>query len=109
MQQALNKIHGKTVILDFYADWCVSCRIMEQNIFQQKDVQTLLKNSMLLRADVTANNRAQQALEKYLQVFAPPTIVFFDRNGNELPNLRIVGEVSKKTFIEKTKHAMQEQ
>ena len=103
LQQALKKAHGKVTLLDFYADWCVSCRIMEQNIFQQRNIPSLLKNIVLLRADVTANNKEQQALQRYLQVFAPPTIIFFNANGQEIKNSRIIGEINKQTFIKKVK------
>ena len=103
LQQVLNKVHGKPVLLDFYADWCVSCKIIAQNIFQQKDVQTLLKNVVLLQVDVTADSDAEQMLEKHLHVFAPPTIIFFDRNGNEIKAARIVGEINRHTFISKVK------
>ncbi len=76
---------------------------MEQNIFQQRTVQTRLKNIILLRANVTANTLKQQALQKYLHVFAPPTIIFFNGRGEEIKNTRIVGEISKQAFIKRIK------
>ena len=99
LQQALQKAHGHYVMVDFYAEWCVSCKIMEQNIFNQADVQQHLHHFILLQADVSANNQNDIALQTYLQVYAPPTIVFFDRRGHEISTARIVGEISKQQFI----------
>lgn len=99
LQQALQKAHGRYVMLDFYADWCVSCKIIEQNVFSQPDVQQRLHDFIILQANVSANNREDIALQKYLRVYAPPTIVFFNRQGHEIPQTRIVGEISKQQFI----------
>lgn len=99
LQQALQKAHGRYVMLDFYADWCVSCKLIEQNVFSQPDVQQSLHPFILLQADVTANSETDIALQKYVQVYAPPTMVFFDGSGHEIPASRIVGEVSKQQFL----------
>ena len=75
---------GKTVMLDFYADWCTYCIKMEDNTFSDARVQQALSNVTVLQADVTANDAADQALLKRFDVFGPPTIIFFDYNGKEI-------------------------
>jgi len=89
------------VLLDFYADWCNSCVIMERTLFSRSDVQKALENVIVLRADLTANNEFDQALLKRFQVIGPPTIIFFNSQGQELTAARIVGEVSAKEFLAK--------
>ncbi|MGD9843594.1 MAG: protein-disulfide reductase DsbD, partial [Steroidobacteraceae bacterium] len=88
---------GKTVMLDFYADWCVSCKEMEKYTFTQASVQQALSSSILLQADVTANNADDQALLKRFGIFGPPTIAFFV-DGNERRNYRVVGYMSAEKF-----------
>lgn len=88
---------GKTVMLDFYADWCVSCKEMEKYTFTQDNVQAVLKDSVLLQADVTANDADDQALLKRFGIFGPPTIAFFV-NGEERRNYRVVGYVKAEKF-----------
>ena len=84
-------------IIDFYADWCVSCKEMERFTFSDKRVQARLAQLQLLRADVTANNVDDRALLKRFDLFGPPGIIFFDRNGKEV--LRVVGYESADTFL----------
>jgi len=84
-------------MLDFYADWCVSCKEMEKFTFSDPRVQAKLKQMNLLRADVTANNTDDQALLKRFSLFGPPGIIFFDRNGKEV--LRVVGYESADKFL----------
>ncbi len=95
----LAKQDGKQVLLDFYADWCASCIAMDKYVFNQPEIQRALSDFVLLRADVTRNNHFDQSVLKRFQVVAPPTMVFFDTNGVELPRQDIVGEVSKKDFL----------
>jgi thiol:disulfide interchange protein DsbD len=99
LQQALEKSRGKMVMIDFYASWCVSCKIIEQNVFNQADVQELLKSMVLLKIDVSANSENDKALQDQFKVFAPPTIVFIDENGKPAPAMRLVGEFSKQEFV----------
>ncbi|MGB8337505.1 MAG: protein-disulfide reductase DsbD [Burkholderiales bacterium] len=90
---------GKTVMLDFYADWCVSCKEMEHDTFVDKNVQAQLKDTVLLQADVTANNDDDKALLKRFGLFGPPGIIFFDGNGNELKGRQVVGYQAPEKFI----------
>jgi len=88
---------GKPSMLDFYADWCVSCKEMESLTFSDPRVHARLKQLDLLRADVTANNADDQALLKRFGLFGPPGIIFFDGNGREV--LRVVGYESADRFL----------
>jgi thiol:disulfide interchange protein DsbD len=82
---------GRPVMLDFYADWCVSCKEMEHYTFTDATVQARLRDAILLQADVTANDDLDQALLQHFGIFGPPTIVFFDPRGSERANYRVVG------------------
>ncbi|WP_175004807.1 protein-disulfide reductase DsbD [Burkholderia lata] len=93
----LLKTAGQPVMLDFYADWCVSCKEMEHLTFTDARVQARLAQLHLVRADVTANNPDDQALLKRFNLFGPPGIIFFDRNGNEIG--RVVGYQAAETFL----------
>ncbi len=89
---------NKTALLDFYADWCVSCKEMEKYSFPDPAVQAALTNTVLLQADVTANDDVDQALLKKFGIFGPPSIIFFDSKGDELQGFRIVGFVRPVEF-----------
>ena len=91
----------KPVMLDFTADWCTSCKEMEHNTFPDEGVIGALKPFMLLRADVTANDKDDQALLQRFHSFGPPTIAFFDAGGTERENFKLVGFVPPAEF---TKH-----
>lgn len=82
---------GKPVMLDFYADWCVSCKEMERLTFQDADVKKSFAGMLLLQADVTANSADDRELLKRFGLFGPPGIIFFDRRGNEIQGSRVVG------------------
>jgi len=82
---------GKPVMLDFYADWCVSCKEMERFTFRDKDVKSQFAAMLLLQADVTANSAADAALLKRFGLFGPPGIIFFDRHGKEVEDARVIG------------------
>ncbi|PLZ01444.1 thiol:disulfide interchange protein [Burkholderia sp. WAC0059] len=90
---------GKPAMLDFYADWCVSCREMEKFTFTDPRVRARLRQLDLLRADVTANTTGEAALLKRFELFGPPGIIFFDGNGHEV--LRVVGYESGDRFLER--------
>lgn len=83
---------NKTVMLDFYADWCVSCKVIEAEVFTNPLVQAELSNTITIQADVTDNDAEDKALMKHLGVFAPPTIILFDAKGSEIPAARLVGD-----------------
>ena len=89
----------RTVMLDFYADWCVSCKEMEHLTFSDPAVQAALFATVLLQADVTANDQIDQALMRRLGIFGPPTIVFFDRRGNEVRAGRVIGYLPAEEFL----------
>ena len=91
------KAATRPAMLDFYADWCVSCKEMEKLTFSDARVQARLAQLNLLRADVTANNTNDQILLKRFKLFGPPGIIFFDAQGNEVA--RVVGYESADTFL----------
>jgi thiol:disulfide interchange protein DsbD len=87
-------------MLDFYADWCVSCKEMEAYTFTDAGVQAALANTVLLQADVTANDEADQALLQRFGVFGPPTIIFFGTDGQQRHGYEVVGYMKATDFIE---------
>ena len=89
---------GKTVMLDFYADWCVYCKYFDQYVFPDPRVQQSLNNTVLLKADVTKTDEEDNALMKYVGVVLPPAIIFYDKNGNEMRQLRVIGEMKAEQF-----------
>ena len=89
---------GKPVVLDFYADWCVSCKEMESQTFTDPAVRAKLEQAVLLRADVTANTADDQALLKRFQLFGPPGIIFWDAKGTE-SSRRVIGFQKPKRFL----------
>jgi thiol:disulfide interchange protein DsbD len=93
------KTADKAVMLDFYADWCVSCKEMERFTFSDPQVRARLAGMTLLRADVTANNAEDKALLKRYRLFGPPGIVFFDAGGREVQGLRVIGYQPPEKFI----------
>jgi len=97
--------NGKTVLLDFYADWCVSCKEMEAYTFTDADVQAALSNTVWLQADVTANDEADQALLSRFGVFGPPTIIFFGLDGEQLNGYEVVGYMKAAEFAKHVRQA----
>jgi thiol:disulfide interchange protein DsbD len=78
-------------MLDFYADWCVSCKEMERFTFSNAEVAARMQRMLLLQVDVTRNSAEDQALLKRFRLFGPPGIIFFDVAGREIQDLRVVG------------------
>ncbi len=91
---------GRPVMLDFYADWCVSCKEMERFTFADSAVRTKMEDFILLKADVTANNDDDKALMARFGLFGPPGILFFGASGQEIKGLRVVGFQDAATFGE---------
>ncbi|MDH3374773.1 MAG: protein-disulfide reductase DsbD [Gammaproteobacteria bacterium] len=96
---------GKTVMLDFYADWCVSCIEMEEYTFTDAGVQAALSNTVLLQADVTKNDAEDKALLERFGVFGPPTIIFFGTDGQQRHGYEVVGYMKAKAFSEHVQSA----
>jgi thiol:disulfide interchange protein DsbD len=90
---------GKPAMLDFYADWCVSCKEMEKLTFSDPRVRAELDRLLLMQADVTAANEADRALLKRFSLFGPPGIIFFDAQGREIAGLRVVGYQPPERFL----------
>jgi thioredoxin:protein disulfide reductase len=90
---------GKPALLDFYADWCVSCKEMERFTFSDPQVQARLGGMLRLRADVTANDAQDKALLARFHLFGPPGIVFFDAGGREIADLRVIGYQAPEKFL----------
>jgi thioredoxin:protein disulfide reductase len=98
LDQAIQSAKGQYVMFDFYADWCVSCKEYEQFVFTDPRVQAKLKQTVLLQADVTANNADDAALLKRFELFGPPGILFFNPDGKETPP-KVVGYKNADAFL----------
>jgi thiol:disulfide interchange protein DsbD len=92
------KNNGQPLLLDWYADWCISCKVIEREVLTAPEVGRLLGDYQLVRFDITASNPAQRALLDRYQLFGPPAILLFDGKGDEWRDLRVVGEVDAATF-----------
>jgi thiol:disulfide interchange protein DsbD len=90
---------GQMIMLDFYADWCISCKEMERFTFSDTSVMAKLKPVLLLQADVTANSDADKALLKRYGLFGPPGILFFGKQGTELGDFRVTGYQDAAQFL----------
>ncbi|MFP4295483.1 MAG: protein-disulfide reductase DsbD [Halothiobacillaceae bacterium] len=97
---------GQPVMLDFYADWCVSCKEMESFTFSDPEVIAALEGVRLLKADVTRNTDADKALLKRYNLFGPPGIIFYDETGAEEPGYRVVGFMPAEPFRERIREAI---
>ena len=89
---------GKPMLVDFYADWCISCVVMENTVFPLEDIKTKLEKFHLVKADVTLNTDENQELLNDYGLFGPPAILLFNQAGEENKTLRIVGEIHKDAF-----------
>lgn len=99
LDQHIAQAHGQPVMLDFYADWCVSCKEMERYTFSDATVQAQLKPYLLLQADVTPNSESDKALLKRFGLYGPPGILFFNAQGTENVDSRIVGYQDAAQFV----------
>ena len=99
LDAAIASANGKMVMLDFYADWCTSCKEMEKFTFSNENVIAALQDTVLLQADVTDNNDDDQALLKRFNLFGPPGIIFFDKTGAE-QKIRVIGYKNAMEFTQ---------
>ncbi len=90
----------RPVMLDFYADWCVSCKEMERFTFSDPDVRARLDNALLLKADVTKNDADDRALMRRFGLFGPPGTLFFDAGGKERTDVRVIGYQDRERFLQ---------
>ena len=100
LDTALKASQGKLIMLDFYADWCVSCKEMDQFTFSDPRVQAALKDTVLLQADVTANTDDDKALLQKFNLFGPPGILFFNSKAQLETNLKVVGYQNADDFLQ---------
>jgi thiol:disulfide interchange protein DsbD len=106
LDRAIAQANGNTVMLDFYADWCVSCKELERYTFSASEVRDALAKTRVLQADVTANDAEDQALMRRFGIIGPPAILFFDDNGVELESYRVVGFMPAEDFEAHVKRAL---
>jgi thiol:disulfide interchange protein DsbD len=109
LQVALNDSvrQGRRSMLDFYADWCISCKEMEKYAFTHPEVLSALAQTNTLQANVTDNDSLDSALMSRLGIYGPPAILFFDAGGNEIRARRVVGEMSGERFAAHVKATFQ--
>lgn len=107
LQAALAKAKGKPVMLDFYADWCASCKLMEATTFRDPRVEEALKDFVVLKIDITANSQDTKALMQQFSVVAPPTFLFLNKEGQEQTDLSLVGEIEANEFLKQLHQARQ--
>jgi thiol:disulfide interchange protein DsbD len=98
LDAAVAAARGRPTMLDFYADWCVSCKEMEHFTFSDERVRARMQGMLLLQADVTANNANDKALLARFGLFGPPGIIFFDARGQELRQTRVIGFMPAERF-----------
>lgn len=97
---AAAKAEQRPVIVDFYADWCMACKLFDRNVLTNAEVRTALQRFALIRVDITANDANAKALSQHYNVIAPPTFLFFSASGLELDALRAVGELTVTEFLD---------
>jgi len=100
-----SKNAGQPVLVDWYADWCISCKVIEHEVLPHPEVVAQLTAFKLVRFDMTDSNEKQRGLLDRYKLFGPPALLFFGKNGNELSDVRVVGEVDAKAFSERLSRA----
>ncbi|MFS2201046.1 protein-disulfide reductase DsbD [Pseudomonas sp. Pseusp3] len=96
---------GTPLLLDWYADWCISCKVIEHEVLNDPVVVERLKGYRLIRFDITASNAEQRALLDRYQLFGPPALMFFGKDGVERADVRVIGEINAKDFAERVTRA----
>ncbi|MDN5874651.1 MAG: thioredoxin family protein, partial [Sinobacteraceae bacterium] len=96
---------GQWTLIDFYADWCVSCHVIERNVFGDPTVAARMATMQIVRPDVTRNDTMDQALLKHWGVMGPPTLILVGPDGTERRDLRVVGEISASEFLKRLDEA----
>ncbi|MBE7373755.1 protein-disulfide reductase DsbD [Pseudomonas lopnurensis] len=104
-QLAAARAAGQPLLLDWYADWCISCKVIEREVFANPQIAPRLADYRLIRFDITESNAAQRSLLDRYKLFGPPAVLFFDRAGNELMDVRVVGEIDAAGFAERLDRA----
>ena len=99
------KSAGQPVLVDWYADWCISCKVIEHEVLPDPKIVSQLGAFRLIRFDMTDSNAEQRALLDRYKLFGPPALLFFGKNGNELENVRVVGEIGVEAFAERLSRA----
>ncbi|MEK1838143.1 MAG: protein-disulfide reductase DsbD [Pseudomonas sp.] len=99
------KSSGTPLLLDWYADWCISCKVIEHEVLTDANVVERLKGYRLIRFDITASNAEQRALLDRYKLFGPPALMFFGKDGVERVDVRVIGEISAKNFAERVAKA----
>lgn len=105
LDAAIARANGKTVMLDFYADWCVSCKEMEKLTFSDPRINSTFTDMVLLQADVTANDKDDKEMLRRFKLFGPPGIIFFDKQGREVQGRRVIGYQDADKFLRSLKLA----
>jgi len=96
---------GQPLMLDWYADWCISCKVIEREVFADPLIAPRLADYRLIRFDITDSNAEQRALLDRYKLFGPPAVLFFDGNGQEMDEIRVVGEITARQFTERLNRA----
>ncbi|TDV51242.1 thiol:disulfide interchange protein DsbD [Pseudomonas graminis] len=102
---AESKSAGQPVLVDWYADWCISCKVIEHEVLPDPKIVSQLGAFRLIRFDMTDSSAEQRALLDRYKLFGPPALLFFGKNGNELANVRVVGEIDVEAFAERLSRA----
>jgi thiol:disulfide interchange protein DsbD len=102
---AAAKAAQQPLLLDWYADWCISCKVIEREVLSNAEVISALAGYQLIRFDMSASNEEQRALLDHYQLFGPPALLFFARNGDEQRDLRVIGEIDAADFAARVRRA----
>ncbi|GAB3484702.1 protein-disulfide reductase DsbD [Marinomonas epiphytica] len=107
LNQLIAQDNSAPIMLDFYADWCISCKILEKEVFSQQDVSQALQQVRLIKVDVTANSQANRDFLTKFNIYGPPSIIFLDNEGQELPDLSLIGEPTKEQIMSRLTYLSQ--